>query len=126
MYANNSVLNFANSHVVFKNNYGSVCGGIIGTEKSQLQFRNNLTVDFESNNEGQQGGALSLNRKSVLRFNTSVSNLKTELHFTSNEAQNGGAIFVQDKDYVSTIDQKLLITIFDGQNMDVKMNFPTT
>ena len=65
-------------------------------------FVDNSTVKFE-NNEGQTGGALSLNKESVLTFDTSVSNLKIELHFTSNKAQSGGAIFVKDKDYISTV-----------------------
>ena len=122
VYADDSVLVFNNSHVVFKNNHGSVCGGIIGTEKATLLFRDNSTVDFEDN-EGQKGGALSLYKQSVLRFNTSVSNLKTELHFTSNEAQNGGAVFVKDKDYISIIDQKLRVSVFDGHNTDAKLKF---
>ena len=103
VYAENSFLVFEESHVVFRKNHGSVCGGIIGTEKTQLMFTDNSTVDFE-NNKGQQGGALSLNKKSALRFDTS---LKTELHFTSNEAQTGGAIFVKDSDYISRITRKL-------------------
>ena len=122
VYAANSVLVFKDSHIVFKNNHGSVCGGITGTKKTQLLFMDNSTVDFE-NNKGQQGGALSLNKQSVLRFNTSASNLKTELHFTLNEAQSGGAIFVNDKDYTSTIDHQLQTSVFDRHNADVKLKF---
>ena len=88
-------------------------------------FVDNSTVKFE-NNEGRTGGALSLNKESVLTFDTSVSNLKIELHFTSNKAQSGGAIFVKDKDYISTVKQTLQTTIFDGHNYtytDVKLIF---
>ena len=122
VYAANSVLVFKDSYIVFKNNHGSVCGGIIGTTRTQLLFMDNSTLDFEKN-KGQQGGALSLNKQSVLRFNTSVSNLKTELHFTLNEAQTGGAIFVKDKDYISTIDYQLQTSVLDIHNADIKLKF---
>ena len=107
--ADDSVIGFKDSYVVFKTNHGSVCGGIIGTGGSTLLFKNNSTVHFERN-EGNQGGALSLNRQSILRFHTLI-----RIRFVSNEAQTGGAIFVKDEDYISTIDRGLRPSVFNEQ-----------
>ena len=107
--ADDSVVAFKDSYVVFKTNHGSICGGIIGTGGSTLLFKDNSTIHFERN-EGHQGGALSLSRQSILRFHTSII-----IRFVSNEAQTGGAIFVKDEDYISTIDRGLRPSVFNEQ-----------
>ena len=122
--ADGSKLVFKESQIVFKTNHGLICGGIIGTEGSVLLFEDNTTIQFERNDENK-GGALSLNKQSKIRFHISISNLTARINFVSNEAQTGGAIFVKDEDYISTIDRRLRTSVFDRQitESDVKLKF---
>ena len=114
LVADGSTVVFRDSYVVFKTNHGLICGGIIGTGDSVLRFEDNSTVHFERS-EGDRGGALSLNRQSILQFYTSASDLAIRISFVSNEAQTGGAIFVKDEDYISTINRRLRPSVFNEQ-----------
>ena len=116
-----SAVVFNGSYVVFKTNRGLVCGGIIGTGRSILRFEDNSTTHFERN-EGDKGGAISLNRQSIFQFHTSASNLTIRVNFISNEAQTGGAIFVKDEDYISTIDRRLRPSVFDATIIESNVN----
>ena len=58
IYAVDSSIILEQCHVVFKSNYGLLCGGITGRHM-KLLIKDNSTVDFISN-KGQNGGALSL------------------------------------------------------------------
>jgi hypothetical protein len=124
LVADDSTFVFRNSYIVFKTNRGFICGGIIATGGSILLFQDNSTVHFEKN-EGNQGGALSLDRQSILRFYTSAPDLSIRISFVSNEAQTGGAIFVKDKDYISTVDSRLRPSVFNEQatESNVKLTF---
>ena len=53
VYAKNSFLVFEDSHVVFKKNHGSVCGGIVGNEKHSLcsQATQQLTLRIIKDNK---------------------------------------------------------------------------
>ena len=113
LYASNSVINFTNCHVIFENNHGLLCGAIAATEATLLVFGANSTLRFE-NNEGQKGGALSLSKQSVLKFDTMHSKRSLILEFVSNLALYGGAVFVKDNDYLSTIGRNLTMSIFDS------------
>jgi hypothetical protein len=112
LVVDNSAVIFKNSYIVFETNHGFICGGIIGTGNSVIHFKDNSTVHFKRN-KGNQGGALSLDRQSKLRFHTSAPDLSIRISFLSNEAQTGGAIFVKDEDYISTIDRKLRLSILN-------------
>ena len=114
LVVNSSTVVFRDSYVIFKANYGFISGGLIGTSGSILRFQDSSTVHFERN-EGKEGGALSLNKESILRFNTSVPELMIRISFISNEAQTGGAIFVKDEDYISTNDRRLRPSVFNEQ-----------
>ena len=96
LIADDSVVVFKDTYIAFKTNFGLICGGILGTKKSVLFFRDNSTIHFERN-EGNKGGALSLNKQSKMRFHSSTSNSAIKINFVSNEAQTGGAIFVKTK-----------------------------
>ena len=114
LVSDDSTVVFRDSYVVFKTNHGLICGGIIGTGGSVLRFEDNSTVHFERN-EGDQGGALSLNRQTILQFYTSAPDLAIRISFISNEGQKGGAIFVKDEDYISTINRTLRPSVFNEQ-----------
>ena len=114
LVADDSTVVLRDSYVVFKTNRGFVCGGIIGTGGSVLRFEDNSAIHFERN-EGNQGGALSLNRQSILQFYISAPDLAIKMSFVSNEGQKGGAIFVKDEDYISTIDRRLRLSVFNEQ-----------
>ena len=119
VYAKHSSLEFVDSSVIFNENQGSFCGGIIA-ESSQILFNNNVTVIF-SYNKGLNGGALSLYRGSTLMFNATESNIT--LNFFDNTAQSGGAIYVEDSDYevVNSVfnvngEGRLVQLFFDGNS----------
>ena len=90
VYAKSSIIEFKDSIVIINRNQGFFCGGIVA-ESSQILFNNNVTVTF-SNNEGRNGGALSLYGESSLMFNATESYIA--LKFMNNTAQTGGAIYV--------------------------------
>lgn len=84
-----------NTTIVFKNNTGKLSGGLLLHTKSLMIFRGPCSITFE-NNRGGRGGALALFGQSVLIFEGSSS-----LNFIQNHASIvGGAIFVQDDDYL--------------------------
>ena len=84
-----------NSTILFKNNTGKLSGGLLLHSKSRVTFRGSSSITFE-NNRGSRGGALALYGLSVLKFNGPCS-----LNFIQNHATIvGGAVFVQDDDYL--------------------------
>ena len=85
---------FNNSYAIFENNHGKLCGGIMVTNGASLLFTNS-TANF-TGNSAEQGGAISLYSMSLLTFISDV-----HIMFSSNRAQIGGAIFVNDSTYMS-------------------------
>ena len=95
IYAKQSRISFEESTVLFRQNQGPLCGGIVA-ESTQIYFNENVTITF-CNNSGLNGGALSLYTESRLHFNAAKST--TTLYFENNIAQIGGAIYVEDSGY---------------------------
>ena len=95
IYAKNSTVTFEESSVLFSQNQGPLCGGIVA-ESTLINFKDNVTIIFHSNS-GLKGGALSLYTESRLQFNASQSNIT--LGFQNSTAQMGGAIYVEDSVY---------------------------
>ena len=90
-----SSITFSNSHIIlFANNWGQLCGGITLTMESKMTLKEQVNIDFIGN-RGEQGGAISLYSKSVLEFSDREA-LNSSLHFCSNAALKGGAIFIDD------------------------------
>lgn len=89
-----SFVAFKESHVTFKNNSGGQCGGIMAMNMTNLVFENSQ-ANFLGN-YGENGGAVSLHSMSVLTVEGTVS----QLIFSNNRAQKGGAIFVNDSTYI--------------------------
>ena len=104
LLVSNSIVNINHeSRVVFQDNHGQNCGGITLMNSSLVLFGNS-TVDF-INNVGNKGGALSLYRGYVIRFATLEGNIvhdsvAIKLTFVFNSALYGGAIYVEDRDYI--------------------------
>ena len=93
---NSEITVLFNSFVTFENNTGQQCGGITLIH-SFLKFMGSSHVDFLDNN-GRRGGAMALYQESQIVFSKGVTNLT----FIRNDASVvGGAIFVQDFDYLS-------------------------
>ena len=91
------------SRVVFQDNRGENCGGIT-LMNSGLVFIGDSTINF-INNAGNKGGALSLYRDSIIRFatkeyNTIQDSVTIKLNFVSNSAIYGGAMYIEDRDYI--------------------------
>ena len=85
-----------NSSMVFENNTGSQSGGIT-LVNSTIRLENYTRMLF-FNNTGERGGAMAFYTSSQLIFMQGFSNLT----FIGNHATIvGGAIFVQDYDYVA-------------------------
>lgn len=97
------------SRVVFQDNRAQNCGGIT-LINSGLILIGDSTINF-INNVGNKGGALSLYRDSVIRFatseyNTIQGNVTIKLNFVFNSAIYGGAIYVEDRDYIDAFSHK--------------------
>ena len=97
LVTNDSLITFHDSNVNFISNQGQQCGGIMASNGSRIAFVNNSKAFF-IRNLGELGGAISLSSMSVLQFDHRKSN--TTLTFIDNEAQKGGAIFVDDRTYI--------------------------
>ena len=97
LVANGSSITFNDSNVMFISNQGQQCGGIMATNGSRIVFVNNSKALF-IRNSGELGGAISLSSMSILQFDHGKSNVT--LIFVDNEAQKGGAIFVDDRTYI--------------------------
>ena len=90
-----TVLVLQNSTIIFKNNTGKMSGGLLLHSKSTMIFRGSSSITFD-NNRGSRGGALALYRLSLLNFDGPCT-----LNFIQNRASfAGGAIFVEDDDYL--------------------------
>lgn len=116
LLVSNSIVNIKHeSRVVFQDNHGQNCGGIT-LMKSSLVFLGSSTVDF-INNVGNKGGALSLYRGSVIRFatlegNTVCDSVTIKLTFMFNSAIYGGAIYVEDRDYIDPFNHNFSRSVF--------------
>ena len=69
---------------------------VVGSLHSNITFINNSKALF-TRNLGELGGAISLSSMSILQFDHGKSDVT--LTFLKNEAQKGGAIFVDDNTY---------------------------
>lgn len=87
------------SEIIFENNIGRRSGGIL-LLKSNVTFMGiSSTIKFH-NNSGSRGGALALHGLSIILLILKSTNMK----FLGNHASIvGGAIFVEDSDYVHHI-----------------------
>ena len=95
VFITGSYIETQNSSVSIVNNTGSDGGGVI-LFNSTIAFEGNSQVNFLYNS-GSRGGAMTFYLKSVLIFQSGATNLT----FVGNHAnKRGGAIFVQDEDYV--------------------------
>ena len=101
---------FEHSNVVFQNNMGG-----IGAHDTRIVFCDDTTIHFVNNTGLPNGGALSLYSGSSLIFNASMLNVS--LNFTGNNAQKGGAIYVQDGADVKSVFN------FQGDSTLVHMEF---
>ena len=85
----------ANSLILFENNTGSQSGGITFVN-TKVIFKVGSTLLFTSN-RGKRGGAMAFYARSHIIFIGGITNLT----FTNNHAGIvGGAIYVQDSDYI--------------------------
>ena len=103
--------------VLFQDNYGQTCGGITLIYSGRLLLFGNSTIDF-INNIGDKGGVLSLYRESSIRFATLEGNIipnsvsTISLNFVFNSAMYGGAIYVEDQDYIDPFSHNFTRSIF--------------
>ena len=114
------------SHVLFEGNYGEHCGGIIFIN-SVLLLSGESIANFVRN-YGHKGGALSLYENSTLRLGTLDLNsppITVKLSFVFNNAALGGAIYVEDRDYIDPFSHYLTSSIFVLKDFKgkVKLNF---
>ena len=81
-----------NTYVVFEDNVGSQCGGIL-LENSTMNFHPGRSSLLFSHNKGNKGGAMAFYATSQIKFICST----TEIAFVDNHAERvGGAIYVHD------------------------------
>ena len=104
------------SYVVLEGNRGQDCGAIT-IISSWLIFEGNSTADF-FNNHGHKGRALSFYADSFFRLatfelDTSCDKVTIILNFVSNSAEIGGAIYVEDSDYIDPFGRNLTRSIFE-------------
>ena len=94
IFITGSYIETQNSSISILNNTGSDGGGIV-LFNSTITFGGNSRVNF-LHNRGSNGGAMTFYQKAVL-----ILSETTNLTFVGNHAnKRGGAIFVQDEDYV--------------------------
>ena len=113
-----STLNFKDSHVFFERNQGNLCGGLMVKGESSIHINDYSTANFIGN-RGTLGGAISLYSLSVLK----VSSVNVTLWFTSNEAQKGGAIFIQDSIYAQAHGMRKPAIVIVGNSTQAKLKF---
>ena len=93
---NSNIQILENSSITFENNTGAQSGGIT-LVNSFVTFKGSSHLIF-SQNSGKRGGAMAFYSKSQLIVHAGITNLT----FVENHATVvGGAIFVQDSDYVT-------------------------
>ena len=91
---------FFKVYMTFENNSAS---GIVSLENSTIDVLNIFHGIFRYNT-AQDGGAMSFYKGSQLIAKTTKSHHNTFLHFESNYAfKRGGAIFVEDSDYIDGV-----------------------
>ena len=95
VFITGSYIEIQNSSISITNNSGSKGGGII-LFNSTVTFKGNSQINF-LHNSGANGGAMTFYQKAALVFRSETTNFT----FIGNHAnRRGGAIFVQDEDYV--------------------------
>ena len=101
-------------------------GGIFALLRSALLVDGDFYAKFE-NNEGSDGGAMTFQKMSYIDSDvTSNPGKKVSAHFifSNNLAhKRGGAIFVEDMDYIESSDQGYNIAFFLGDHEDFKLKF---
>ena len=115
LVTNKSSLVFKKSIITFKNNSGGQCGGIMAKNMTELVFENSEANFLD--NSGWNGGAVSLHSKSILRITGTAS----QVMFSNNRAQKGGAIFVNDNTYIH--DHHLIKSPFQLVSSSVCLHF---
>ena len=126
LLVSDSILYINHSYILFSGNHGRLCGGIT-LIKSNILLSGHSTAVF-TNNHGHKGGALSLYEESIIRFlplqlNTPDDNEKINLHFSSNKAALGGAIYVEDRDYINPFSLSLTQSIIVMSDFKGKVKF---
>ena len=92
---------FANTNMLFVNNSVSE-GGILMIVNSALHVNNDFYAKFE-NNQGYDGGAMTSYKRSHITLGSKSSKAYAHFVFKNNLAHNrGGAIFVEDLDYIES------------------------
>ena len=100
VFIRDSTLFVRSSNVIFRNNQGEHTGGILA-QRSPLWFVA-AKMSFHSCT-GENGGAMALYQNSSLYFMSDLSSFI----FASNEAQRGGAIYIDDNGYMN-LDRELI------------------
>ena len=113
-----STLNFKDIHVFFERNQGNLCGGLMVKSESSIHINDYSTANF-IDNRGTLGGAISLYSLSVLK----VSSVNVTLWLTSNKAQKGGAIFIQDSIYAQAHGMRKPAIVIIGNSTQAKLKF---
>ena len=113
IYVYSGGISFEHSHVIFNNNIGGI------RANDRIVFCDNTTIHFVNNTGLPNGGALSLYSRSSLIFNASMLNIL--LNFTKNNAQKGGAIYVQDGEDIKSVfnfqgDSTLVSMVFSNNS----------
>ena len=106
MYVSRGEINFSSeqTQTLEITNNTAVNGGALCAIASTIQI-SNTSIDFNSNRATMNGGAMYLGQNSQISLLKNEpdyvcdDNLNVRLDFTSNSAENGGAIFVADNTY---------------------------
>ena len=102
------IVNFflSKSSVTFSYNKAGLSGGITFV-KTRMILLSHIQADF-NNNEGGNGAAMAFYQESVIIILTSLSSKYVNVHYHNNNAMKlGGAIFVEDSDYMDIFTKKL-------------------
>ena len=98
-----------NSQIIFENNTGLICGGML-LVNTTLNFVQGQNLILFSHNRGSTGGAMALYDTSTLEFHCTAA----ELQFIDNHATDvGGAIYIQDLGYLK---HQIFISAFFNAN----------
>ena len=121
---NSSIM--VNSSLYFNNNQAfSGNGGGIYAQNTSLIFGSHLTVDFISN-QAKFGGGINLENSKLNRYNTIVSDEDpiTYLNLISNNADYGGALYVDDQTECFAYDTTNVIgCFFQNVTKGLRLNF---
>ena len=96
IYIDGGTILLEHSCVSFISNQGAIVA-----KDTNITLNNNVTLTFIDNNGLPNGGAMSLKSGSTMTFN--ASSLRIALNFTNNRADKGGAIYVQDLNWIRPV-----------------------